>query len=58
VLLPLQVAVDEEEAVPCRPSATAPPVALTLDVPHPLKDVEVVGDVESDPDAEELALAD
>ena len=58
MLLPLRVTDEEEEAVPWRPSAAAPPVALVLPVLHPLKDDEVVGDVESDPEEEELALAD
>jgi hypothetical protein len=57
-LLPLRVTEGEEEAVPCWPSTAAPPVALMLAVPHPLTDVEVVGEVESDPEAEKLALAD
>ena len=46
------------DAVPRWPRAAAPPVALILEVPHPLKEEEVVGDVEGDPEAEKLALAE
>ena len=58
--MPPKVLVPEVHAVnvPRKPSAAAPPVALILEVPHPLKDTEVVGDVEGDPEAEKLALAD
>ena len=56
--LPLRVPVVQADAVPRKPSAAAPPVALTLPVPHPLKDIEEVGDVEGDPEVEGLALGE
>ena len=46
------------EAVPRIPRAPAPLVALMLRVPHSLTEVEVVGDVECDPEAEKLVLAE
>jgi hypothetical protein len=46
------------EAVPRKPRAAAPLVELILEVPHPLKDAEVVEDVEGDVEAVKLALAD
>ena len=54
--LPLRVPEVHAEAVPRKPSAAAPPVALTLPVPHPLKDTEWVGEVEGEPEDEKLAL--
>jgi hypothetical protein len=48
----------EAEAVPRNPSAAAPPVALGLPVPHPLYDIEGVGEVEGDPEVVKLALGE
>ena len=54
--LPLRVAEGEAEAVPRKPSAAAPPVALTLLVPHPLADTEGVVEVDCEPEPEKLAV--
>ena len=51
-LLPLCEPEGEEEAVPLRPSAASPLVALRLAVPQPLKDAEVVRDAEGDAEAD------
>ena len=57
---PLAVRVPEAhaDAVPRRPSAAAPPVALMLPVPNPLEDMVKERDKEGDSEAEELTLAE
>jgi hypothetical protein len=56
VLLPVRVTEGVAEAVPRKPSAAAPPVALGLPVPHPLTDTEGVVEEDSEPEAEKLAV--
>ena len=55
-LLPLRVTEGVAEAVPRKPSAAAPPVALMLEVPHPLADTEGVVEVDCEPEPEKLAV--
>ena len=54
--LPLRVPVARADAVPRKPSAAAPPVALTLPVPQPLLETERVGEVEGEPEVVKRVL--
>ena len=55
-LLPLRVPEGVAEAVPRKPCAAAPPVALMLEVPHPLADTEGVVEVDCEPEPEKLTV--
>ena len=55
-LLALRVTEVVAEAVPRKPSAAAPPVALMLEVPHPLTDTEGVVEVDCEPEPEKLPV--
>jgi hypothetical protein len=57
VLLTLRVPEGRAEAVPRKPSAAAPPVALGLPVPYPLTDTEDVTEEDSEPEPEQLTVA-
>jgi hypothetical protein len=46
------------DAVPRKPSASAPPTELALLVPNPLKDTEWVGVLDGEPEEERLTLGE
>ncbi len=58
VPLPLLVPETRADAVPRKPRAAAPPVALGLPVPPPLTDSEGVVEEDSEPEPEELAVGE
>ena len=56
LLLPQRVAEVQAEAVPRKPCAASPPVALMLEVPRPLADTEGVVEADCEPEAKTLAV--